>query len=133
MKPEVSQHNSTTGNRRDIFDFDHNFASQPTPPRNASRILTNQYQKGTRLNNTIHIFFSIFRLSKTVTYIFRCTTSNFQSKHVRVNSNNSAISLLSSLKLTKSHLKTTLHLHGLLSPILHQLDTISELDLSASS
>nr|XP_034300519.1 multidrug resistance-associated protein 4-like isoform X5 [Crassostrea gigas] len=28
MKPEVSQHYTTTGNQRDIFGFDHNFASQ---------------------------------------------------------------------------------------------------------
>lgn len=28
IKPEVSQHNYTTGKRRDIFDFNHNFASK---------------------------------------------------------------------------------------------------------
>lgn len=35
--------------------------------------------------------------------------------------------------ISKSHLRTNLHLHGFLSQILHQLDMISELNLSTTS
>uniref|UniRef100_A0A8W8LGH1 Multidrug resistance-associated protein 4 n=1 Tax=Magallana gigas TaxID=29159 RepID=A0A8W8LGH1_MAGGI len=67
MKLEVSHHNSTTGNQRNIFGFDHNFTSQEgikiVQPYLVGRIIS-YFQPGTTLSQTeVYIYATVVAVS----------------------------------------------------------------------